>query len=571
MNNRKYAQLQTFTLYGSGSNVGDTSLVISSFKTIDGTDLTMTDFGTKGYGTIEPNVGTQEEQFSFTGVTQNANGTATLTGVSTVSFVSPYTETSGLAKSHAGGVNMDISNTSGYYNTFANKYNDETINNIWTFPSTEADRPRGNADTDTAVLAAYVTFGQLGRTSFAGTVNASTVQKGIVQIATGAQLAAGTGTGSTGAVIVPAASSFTNTSSGAGDVNKVAVLGASGEIAQGFLNTDRTIGAIYSFTAARAQITTDASANNDAVRNSYLNSKMFGNGSDGALSISSGTTTLNTASKYVYNYTSVSITGTGVLATGANLQNKTLVILCQGDLTITSSTVPCVDLRGMGGTNGTGGAHGVAGAAGTAGVAGATRMTQTASGGGGGDNVGSKGGGGGGGGAGWGNAGAAGNAPAAGTIAGGTGSSSEVYDSSMTIDRILAITHIGGGGAGGGGGANGAGTGTDGANGGKGGGSIVFIVGGNINITGTLNASGANGSQATNGAGGGSDGGSGGGGGGGSICIFYGGSVTANTGTYTVSGGTGGAASSGAFPGGAGGNGGAGQSVVRSISSWAAV
>ena len=566
--NRKYAQLQPFTLYGSGANIGDTTLVISVFKTIDGVNLAMTDFGTKGYGTIEPNVGTQEEQFSFTGVTQNANGTATLSGVSTVLFTYPYTETSGLAKSHAGGVNMDISNTSGFYNTFANKFNDETINNLYTFPDTEGARPRGSSDTDTAVLAAYVTFGQLGRTSFAGTVNASTVQKGISQIATGAQLAAGTNVGSTGAIVVASGGSFTNTSSGAGDVNKVPVLGSNGEIAQGFLNTARTIGAVYSFTADNCQITTDADSANDAVRSSYLNSKMFGTGADGAFAQSSGTTTLNTAGKYVYQYSSFALTGTAVLTTGANLVNKTLIILVQGDLTITSATVPAVDLRNQGGAKGAKGVHGASGTAGSAGTAGATRMLQTASAGGSGDNVGSKGGGGGGGAGGLGNAGVAGNAPAAGTILGGAAGAAEIYDSSMTIDRLLALTHIGGGGSGGGGGANGAGTGGDGGDGGNGAGSIIFIVGGNINLTSTFNASGANGSVGSDGSGGGSSGGSGGGGAGGFIGVFYGGTVTANTATFTVTGGTGGVASGGAFTGGAGGNGGAGQSVVRAISSW---
>lgn len=235
-NNSKYAQLQPFTLYGSGASVGDTSVVLSSFNDLLGVPLTMASFGTEGYGTIEPNT-SQEEQIGFTGITNNANGTVTLTGVTHVLFISPYTETSGLGTAHAGGVGFVISNTAGFYNRFTAKNNDETITGLFSYPSSEATRPRGIADTDTAVLAAYVTFGQLGRTSFAGTVNASTIQKGIVQIATGAQLAAGTGTGSTGAVIVPAGDSFKNTSAGAGDATKVPVLNASGLLSTTFLPT----------------------------------------------------------------------------------------------------------------------------------------------------------------------------------------------------------------------------------------------------------------------------------------------------------------------------------------------
>ena len=111
-------QAQPFALAGSGAIAGATSIILQSFKQIDGeTNLTMSDFGTTGYGTIEPGNGTQEEQISFTGVSQNSNGTATLTGVKTVLFTTPYTETSGLAKTHPGSTTFVISNDAGFYNS----------------------------------------------------------------------------------------------------------------------------------------------------------------------------------------------------------------------------------------------------------------------------------------------------------------------------------------------------------------------------------------------------------------------------------------------------------------------
>jgi hypothetical protein len=129
-----FVQAQPTTLYGAGATAADTTLKLTSFVQIDGsTTLTMSNFGSKGFGTIEPNNGTQEEQISFTGITQNADGSATLTGVSTVLFISPYTETSGLAKSHPGGVTFVISNTAGFYNQLTSKEDDETINGLWTF------------------------------------------------------------------------------------------------------------------------------------------------------------------------------------------------------------------------------------------------------------------------------------------------------------------------------------------------------------------------------------------------------------------------------------------------------
>jgi len=199
MANTLYPQLLSFTLYSSGATLGDTTVVLSTFKSIDGVQLSMTDFGDKGFMTLEPGAGSDEEQISFTGVTLNSNGTTTLTGVKNVLHLSPYTETSGLAKSHSGGSKAVVAITSGLLNQFANKGNAETVTGKFTFPSSEAARPVGAADTDTAVLEAYVTFGQLGRTSFSGTVNASTIAKGIVEEATQAEIDADTAAGSTAA------------------------------------------------------------------------------------------------------------------------------------------------------------------------------------------------------------------------------------------------------------------------------------------------------------------------------------------------------------------------------------
>lgn len=134
MSNFQFVQAQNFSLAGAGAIAGATSVILKEFKAIDGiTNLTMADFGLLGFATLEPGNGTQEEQISFTGVVQNANGTATLTGVKTVLFLSPYTASSGLAKTHPGSATLVISNTSGFYDQFAIKNNDETITGDWTF------------------------------------------------------------------------------------------------------------------------------------------------------------------------------------------------------------------------------------------------------------------------------------------------------------------------------------------------------------------------------------------------------------------------------------------------------
>jgi len=132
----KYVQTNTKFLAGSGAIVGATSITLTDFYQLDGTTaLTMTDFGSIGYGTLEPGNSTQEEQISFSGVTANASGTFTLTGVKNVLTVSPYTQTSGLAIAHPGGAKFVISNTAGFYDSLTGKADDETVTGLWTFPN----------------------------------------------------------------------------------------------------------------------------------------------------------------------------------------------------------------------------------------------------------------------------------------------------------------------------------------------------------------------------------------------------------------------------------------------------
>lgn len=133
--NIKVAQLQTFQLAGAGVSAGDSTMTLTSFNQIDGTPLAMSNFGIVGYGTVEPASGINEEQVSFTGVTSNIDGSVTLTGIKTVLDVFPYTESSNFASGHAGGVAFVISNTSGFYNKFGIKANDETITGVWSVPT----------------------------------------------------------------------------------------------------------------------------------------------------------------------------------------------------------------------------------------------------------------------------------------------------------------------------------------------------------------------------------------------------------------------------------------------------
>lgn len=299
----------------------------------------------------------------------------------------------------------------------------------------------------------------------------------------------------------------------------------------------------------------------------------FGDGSDGALSITSGTTTLNTANKQVYQYSSVSITSTGVLGFGSNLKNKPIFIFSQGDLTVTSSATPAVDARLLGGAGAARNTSSISGSSGTDGYGTYEQLASGVGGGGGGSFTGSSGG------AAYnasGGAGGGGIGDDADTASSGSGGYTPTngkggrYSASMPIPYRLVHARCGSGGGSGGRGVFSypslGNTGYSGK-GGDGGGCVFFIVGGNINISGIFNASGEAGEAGESMVGVDRLGGAGGGGGGGGFFgVYYAGSVTANTATFTVSGGGGGSGGSGSYSSGiAGSAGGDGASEVRKV------
>ena len=208
--NFNFVQLQDLKLAGSGISLSDTTIVLQSMKLIDGvTNVSMSMFGTIGQAVIEPDT-SREENISFTGITINADQTATLTGVTRgLDFKTPYTAVAGNRKAHAGGSILRISNTAPFYNQIAVKDNDETITGAWIFPNAEPTRPKIAADTDATDAKSLVTLGQLSRTATGGAVNASTTVSGLVEIATQDEVEDGTATGGTGAVVAVPASSLT--------------------------------------------------------------------------------------------------------------------------------------------------------------------------------------------------------------------------------------------------------------------------------------------------------------------------------------------------------------------------
>lgn len=106
-----------FTLSGAGITSSASTIQLNSFKLPDPnhTPITMSMFGDIGYAVLEPQT-SKIENITFTGVTQNANGTALLTGVTRgISFYSPYQASTTLRLSHAGGAYLILTNSAAFY------------------------------------------------------------------------------------------------------------------------------------------------------------------------------------------------------------------------------------------------------------------------------------------------------------------------------------------------------------------------------------------------------------------------------------------------------------------------
>jgi hypothetical protein len=248
-----------------------------------------------------------------------------------------------------------------------------------------------------------------------------------------------------------------------------------------------------------------------------ITTKFGGDGSDGALLVTSGTTTIDLTGLAVFikQYTSIEISGTGAVAFSNPHADGTIIILkSQGAVTITSSATRAIDLRGLGSSGGAGGTGGNNND-GTVGSDSPNIIDIAAHGGG---------------------AGAAG-----GGIAGAQITQAQMfYARNSTNIRSFRTTHlIPGTGGGGGecGGNDGGGTGGDGGAGARGAGALYIECAGAYNVTGTIDLSGSVGSAPP--AASWARGGNGGGGSGGMFLAIYG-SLTADSGTYTVTGGAGG-------------------------------
>lgn len=232
-------QAQAFTLAGSGVTASANTVNLVSFKLPDAsTTIIMANFSAgTGYGTIEPGTG-KEEQISFTGITQNADGSAQLTGVTRgLSFTAPCTANSNFQKAHAGGVKFVLSNTACFYSQFASINATNTWSAVQTFNSTSV--LQYGAEPSFTVGTQVIDKTYADALTFSGAPNASFTQKGLSVLSGQAQLITGSSTFSQNVFYVPPNQWFNTTSSA---TTTVPVTNASGTLSTGFIDQSTSTG-----------------------------------------------------------------------------------------------------------------------------------------------------------------------------------------------------------------------------------------------------------------------------------------------------------------------------------------
>lgn len=474
----------TYNLAGSGVTGSATSITLQSLTiTQSGQKILDADLSDTFYITLEPGNRNRQEIVSCTTVVQNGNGTATLSGCSRgLSPISPYTASSTLQFSHAGGSQVVFSDPPQLFNSYGALADDETITGNWKLGT---DCTGGSANDEVCAKAYIDSVGS------SGAADANETTKGISELATENELIAGTSAGGTSArLVIPNSLATSTPSGGTSGAKRVVVSESDGKINQLWLDL---LGESWDF---RTSSSTNATFGNATSSGPHIFQGVvsglspIGDGSDGAFTATS--TSRLTTSK-IWNFTSLTVGGGNTLSTDD--LGTILHIRVQGVCNIAGT----INLSGLGGRGG------AAAAAGSSTINFKVASTTI--------QYGRPGG------------------TASGTQ-GAAGGALEVPLWYANQNRGLKLVFPG---TGGGGGGNGSSGGTGGT-GGHGGGALILECN-ELSGAGTINVSGTNGAVGTEG--GGTQAGSGGGGGGGMALVVWTKESTWS-GTSTFNGGTGG-------------------------------
>lgn len=375
---------ETFTLGAFNSSGGgtyrlkasvgltDTTINLASFKEpVSNTPYTMSYLNTSiGYGTIEPQIPGRSEFISFTGITQNSDGSAQLTGVSrglsrSVGNTGCIASTT-LAVRHSGQSAFILSDSPCFFSEYAVKRNDESITGSWSFPTptvasnaatkswVEGIVNGGAVSTDSVIVAGTagetITSGQIlfynkfeGEWRKADADLASTSRGVILGIAQGS----GTdGVAISGGILLKGLDTK-NSGAAPGTVLYVSNTAGATSTTAGTIDVaigvSRNSSGIYfdpSFVAANVEIGSTGKISDDFISTStILSTNIFGAGTDGDVTISANSTTTLTRDMY---YDDLTINGS-IMSNGWRIFVKNTI---SGTGNITATGTPGASCSG---------------------------------------------------------------------------------------------------------------------------------------------------------------------------------------------------------------------------------
>lgn len=315
---------QTYRLQSSVTSSG-TSLTLTSFKEpVSNIKYTMSYLNSSiEYATIEPQ-STSKELISFTGITQNGDGTATLTGLTRgLGFSYPYTASSTLQQAHSGQSILILSNPPQLTNQYAAKANNEWITGTWGFAA------NATTTTNCAIASEYCNKAYVDSVAVAGASNADDSTKGIVEMATGLEAASSTSLGSTLARLAIGSNIATDTPNTATRGSKVLMSLIGGYLNQGWL--DLTSASSWTFSGL---VSIAASVTKPLTLNTVAYVFPSSQGAASSLLSNNGSGTLSWAPLVVPHYNGT--TG-GATANNGYATTTSPVVIPAGVLTASSS------------------------------------------------------------------------------------------------------------------------------------------------------------------------------------------------------------------------------------------
>ena len=222
--------------YRTQTSIGttDTTINLSSFENRSEIALTMDLLNTDiAYGTLSPQT-SRSEFISFTGVTQNSNGTAQLTGVTRgLSDIYPFTASTTLRNSHPGQSVFILSDSPSLFEEYAKIRNDMAITGLWNFNSY---LPTSSINATTS--AQFTNKSYVDNVANAGAATSTDSNGGLVELATSDEMASSTAADTEKPRVLI---SDNSTSSPYGAGNWVVITDDDGNINNDFLNTERPL------------------------------------------------------------------------------------------------------------------------------------------------------------------------------------------------------------------------------------------------------------------------------------------------------------------------------------------